>query len=298
MNETEDLDNLGLYLRDIRNLPLLSPEQERNLAKTAFNGRLSAEELCRNHHNPHERQRFEELTRKGEAASQQLVASNLRLVVKIAKLYQNLGVSLPDLIQEGNIGLAIAVERFDYHRRKKLSWYARWWIFKFVLEAIASQGKELAVPRRVCSDYARLLRTRNQLAQELGEEPSRDQLIERLGISKRRFHYAERLAEPNCSLENCRQLQDNHPDPLVNLGNKMRQTAIDSTLATLGAQEELVLRLRFGLRNNQDEGLTLEQTGQKLGVSHETIRHIEIDALQKLRHPSRALKIRDYLDSD
>ena len=275
----ESTDPVRQYLREIGKVPLLDAEEEVELAK-----------------------RYEKKERK---AKDKLTESNLRLVVSIAKKYIGRGLSLLDLIQEGNQGLIRAVEKYDWRRGFKFSTYATWWIRQAITRAIADQARTIRIPVHMVETINKLYRTSRRLMQELGREPTPDEIGEILEIDGERVREIFKIAQEVTSLEapvgedKESFLGDFIPDesqlsPVDQASNQLLKNHLDEVLATLSDREAKVLKLRFGLEGNKQ--MTLEEVGKVFGVTRERIRQIEAKALRKLKHPSRRKKLQDYLD--
>lgn len=275
----ESTDPVRQYLREIGKVPLLDAEEEIELAK-----------------------RFE----KGEKkAKDKLTESNLRLVVSIAKKYIGRGLSLLDLIQEGNQGLIRAVEKYDWRKGYKFSTYATWWIRQAITRAIADQARTIRIPVHMVETINKLYRTSRRLMQELGREPTPEEIGEELELEPDRVREIFKIAQETTSLEapvgedKESFLGDFIPDesqlsPVDQASKQLLKDHLDEVLATLSEREAKVLKLRFGLEGNKQ--MTLEEVGKVFGVTRERIRQIEAKALRKLKHPSRRKKLQDYLE--
>ena len=272
-------DPVRMYLKEIGKIPLLSMEEEIELAKSMELG-------------------------NGEARKR-LAESNLRLVVSIAKRYVGRGMQFLDLIQEGNLGLIKAVEKFDYTKGYKFSTYATWWIRQAITRAIADQARTIRIPVHMVETINRLVRTSRQLLQELGREPTTEEVAARADLPVERVSEIMKMAQEPVSLETpIGEEEDSHLGDFIQDDNVMvPQDAAAFTLLheqlmevllTLTEREQKVLRLRFGLDDGRPR--TLEEVGRQFNVTRERIRQIEAKALRKLRHPSRSKKLKDYLD--
>ena len=272
-------DPVRMYLKEIGKIPLLSMEEEIELAKSMELG-------------------------NGEARKR-LAESNLRLVVSIAKRYVGRGMQFLDLIQEGNLGLIKAVEKFDYTKGYKFSTYATWWIRQAITRAIADQARTIRIPVHMVETINRLVRTSRQLLQELGREPTTEEVAARADLPVERVSEIMKMAQEPVSLETpIGEEEDSHLGDFIQDDNVMvPQDAAAFTLLheqlmevllTLTEREQKVLRLRFGLDDGRPR--TLEEVGRQFSVTRERIRQIEAKALRKLRHPSRSKKLKDYLD--
>jgi len=302
-----DIDNpISLYLHEISRIPLLTAEEEIELAQAIEAGQAAARRLeSKAHLSESEIAELQRARARGEVARQKLIEANFRLVVSIAKKYVGRGVSFLDLIQEGNIGLIRAVQKFDYRRGYKFSTYATWWIRQAITRSIADQARTIRIPVHMVERINKLIRTSRRLAQELGREPSLEDIAEELELSPSQVANILKIAQQPLSLEmpvgeeGDSSLGDfiedqQLPVPAEAASDQLLREQISMILDTLNPRESRILQLRFGLRNERVH--TLEEVGRKFGVTRERIRQIEAKALRKLRHPSRAKKLRDYLD--
>ncbi len=276
-------DPVRMYLKEIGKIPLLTAEEEVEVARQLASG------------TPEER----------EAAKQKLSESNLRLVVSIAKKYVGRGMQLLDLIQEGNLGLIKAVDKFDFTKGFKFSTYATWWIRQAITRSIADQSRTIRFPVHMVETINRMVRTSRQLVQELGREPTTAEIAEHMGISESRVTEIIRIAQDPVSLETpVGEEEDSHladfiPDDTAHapsdaaMTSMMREQLMEA-LDALSPREQRVIRMRFGLDDGHPQ--TLEEVGRAFNVTRERIRQIEAKALRKLRHPSRSKKLKDYLD--
>ena len=272
-------DPVRMYLKEIGKVPLLSAEEEIDLA-----------------------QRMEE---GDESAKKRLAEANLRLVVSIAKRYVGRGMLFLDLIQEGNLGLIKAVEKFDYRKGYKFSTYATWWIRQAITRAIADQARTIRIPVHMVETITKLIRVSRQLLQELGREPTPEEIAEEMNMSVERVREILKISQEPVSLETpIGEEEDSHlgdfiqddnvPVPADAAAFTMLKEQLEEVLSTLTEREQKVLRLRFGLDDGRAR--TLEEVGKEFNVTRERIRQIEAKALRKLRHPSRSRKLKDYLD--
>lgn len=306
LNEIGIDDTVSLYLKEISRIPLLRAEQEVEYARGMEIGKRAKQQLSRAPSlSITERTRLETKVREGELSRQKLIKANFRLVVSIAKKYIGRGVSFLDLIQEGNIGLIRAVEKFDHKRGFKFSTYATWWIRQAITRAIADQGRTIRVPVHMCERINKLTRVSRQLVQELGREPSPDEIAKELGTTPKKVERIIKISQRPLSLEMpVGEEQDSHlgdfiPDestlgPTDAASHQLLREQMEEILTSLSPREGRVLQLRFGLKDGKSH--TLEEVGKKFGVTRERIRQIEAKALRKLRHPSRSRKLRDYLE--
>ena len=271
-------DPVRLYLKEIGKVPLLTAEEELDLAM-----RMEAGDI---------------------EAKKKLAEANLRLVVSIAKRYVGRGMSLLDLIQEGNLGLIKAVEKFDYKKGFKFSTYATWWIRQAITRAIADQARTIRVPVHMVETINKLIRVSRQLLQELGREPTPAEIGKEMGFSEEKVREIQKISQDPVSLETpIGEEEDSHlgdfipdedaPAPAEAASYTLLKEQLSEVLGTLTEREEKVLRLRFGLDDGRTR--TLEEVGKEFNVTRERIRQIEAKALRKLRHPSRSKKLKDYL---
>lgn len=272
-------DPVRMYLKEIGKVPLLSAEEEISLAQRMENG--------------------------DEDAKKRLAEANLRLVVSIAKRYVGRGMLFLDLIQEGNLGLIKAVEKFDYRKGYKFSTYATWWIRQAITRAIADQARTIRIPVHMVETINKLIRVSRQLLQELGREPAPEEIAEEMHMSVDRVREILKISQEPVSLETpIGEEEDSHlgdfiqddnvPVPADAAAFTMLKEQLEEVLGTLTEREQKVLRLRFGLDDGRAR--TLEEVGKEFNVTRERIRQIEAKALRKLRHPSRSRKLKDYLD--
>ncbi len=304
LSQIEMDDSISLYLKEIGRVPLLTAAEEVELAKRMERGQLAQQRLDEGVEDPIEQEYLLWVVRDGERAQEHLIKANSRLVVSVAKKYVGRGVPFLDLIQEGNIGLIRAVNKFDYRRGYKFSTYATWWIRQAVTRAIADQGRTIRVPVHMYEQINRLTRTSRQLVQELGREPTTEEIAEALGVSPKKVEQVIRVSQRPLSLEmpvgeeEDSYLGDFIPDedaqsPTDEASRQLLREVIDEIFASLSPREVRILQLRFGLVDGYN--YTLEEVGRKFGVTRERIRQIEAQALGRLRHPSRSRKLRDYL---
>ena len=272
-------DPVKMYLKDIGKVPLLSAEEEIELAK-----RMEAGD---------------------EAAKKKLAESNLRLVVSIAKRYVGRGMLFLDLIQEGNLGLLKAVEKFDYRKGYKFSTYATWWIRQAITRAIADQARTIRIPVHMVETINKVTRVSRDLLQKLGREPLPEEVGEVMGLPKERVQEIMKIAQEPVSLETpIGEEEDSHlgdfiqdesiPTPVEATNQTLLHEQLDDVVSTLTEREQRVIKLRFGWDDGRPR--TLEEVGKEFNVTRERIRQIEAKALRKLRHPSRSRKLKDYLD--
>jgi RNA polymerase primary sigma factor len=297
-------DSISLYLKEIGRVPLLTAAEEVVLAKRMERGREARQRLTLGVDDSTERERLLLSVKDGQAAQEHLIKANSRLVVSVAKKYVGRGVPFLDLIQEGNIGLIRAVKKFDYRRGYKFSTYATWWIRQAVTRAIADQGRTIRVPVHMYEQINRLTRTSRQLVQELGRDPTTEEIAERLGVPPRKVEQIIRVSQRPLSLEMpVGEEEDSYlgdfiedadaDSPTDSASQTMLRQVIDEIFESLTPREVRILQLRFGLVDGYS--YTLEEVGKKFGVTRERIRQIEAQALGRLRHPSRSRKLKDYL---
>jgi RNA polymerase primary sigma factor len=298
-------DSISLYLREIGRIPLLTAEQEVSLAKRMEAGRIAKRRASKNGQlDGEDRYQLLGLIRDGKAAQEHLIKANSRLVVSVAKKYVGRGVPFLDLIQEGNIGLIRAVKKFDYRRGFKFSTYATWWIRQAVTRAIADQGRTIRVPVHMYEQINRLARVTRQLVQELGRDPTMEEIAAELGVSPKKVERTIKVAQRPLSLEMPVGEEDDSflgdfiedseaPSPTDHASQQLLRDQIDDIFVSLTPREVRILQLRFGLVDGYS--YTLEEVGKKFGVTRERIRQIEAQALGRLRHPSRSRKLRDFL---
>ena len=272
-------DAVRMYLKEIGKVPLLTGAEERELAIRMEQG--------------------------DEEAKKKLCESNLRLVVSIAKRYLNRGLSFLDLIQEGNLGLIKAVDKFDYTKGYKFSTYATWWIRQAITRSIADQARTIRIPVHMVETINKLIRISRQLLQELGREPTSEDIAKEMGITVEKVREIKKISQDPVSLETpIGEEEDSHlgdfipdddvPAPVEAAAYSMLKEQLMEVLDTLSDREKKVLMLRFGLEDGRPR--TLEEVGKEFNVTRERIRQIEAKALRKLRHPSRSKKLRDYLE--
>ena len=272
-------DPVRMYLKEIGKVPLLSADEERDLAMRMEKG--------------------------DEDAKKRLAEANLRLVVSIAKRYVGRGMLFLDLIQEGNLGLIKAVEKFDYKKGYKFSTYATWWIRQAITRAIADQARTIRIPVHMVETINKLIRVQRQLLQELGREPYPEEIAVKMNLPVERVREIQKISQEPVSLETpIGEEEDSHlgdfiqddnvPVPAEAAAETMLKEQLDEVLKTLTEREKKVLRLRFGL--DDQRARTLEEVGKEFDVTRERIRQIEAKALRKLRHPSRSRKLKDYLE--
>ena len=315
-------DPVRMYLKEIGKVELLSADEEINLAKVieeGFEYKQKCHDIEKKLRKPESPEVKEELTKKlealkkegkkkidaGEAAKKRLAEANLRLVVSIAKRYVGRGMQFLDLIQEGNLGLIKAVEKFDYNKGYKFSTYATWWIRQAITRAIADQARTIRIPVHMVETINRLMRTQRTLLQELGREPTQEEVAREMKMPIERVAEIQKISQEPVSLETpIGEEEDSHlgdfiqddnvPMPADAAAYTLLKEQLLDVLGTLTDREQRVLRLRFGLDDGRAR--TLEEVGKVFDVTRERIRQIEAKALRKLRHPSRSRKLRDFLE--
>lgn len=279
MNEVSIDDSVKMYLKDIGRVPLLTPEEELDLAKR--------------------------MTEGDKEAKDKLINANLRLVVSIAKRHVGRGMQFLDLIQEGNLGLMKAVDKFDYTKGFKFSTYATWWIRQAITRSIADQARTIRIPVHMVETINKLTKVSRQLLQDLGREPTQAEIAEAMGISEQKVIEIQKIALDPVSLETpIGEEDDSHlvdfiedtsaVAPMDSAEAKMLKAQVEEILNSLAPREAMVLILRYGLKDNRPR--TLEEVGKEFNVTRERIRQIEAKALRKLKHPNKMKKLRDFVD--
>ena len=310
-------DPVRMYLKEIGKVPLLSAEEEIELAKNMEAGAVAKEKIAilksREEKAPEEelaeiKEEIKNLQKDldaGDEAKKRLAEANLRLVVSIAKRYVGRGMLFLDLIQEGNLGLIKAVEKFDYRKGYKFSTYATWWIRQAITRAIADQARTIRIPVHMVETINKLIRVSRQLLQELGREPSPEEIAAEMNMPVERVREILKISQEPVSLETpIGEEEDSHlgdfiqddnvPVPADAAAFTLLKEQLEEVLGTLTEREQKVLTLRFGLEDGRAR--TLEEVGKEFNVTRERIRQIEAKALRKLRHPSRSRKLKDYLE--
>jgi RNA polymerase primary sigma factor len=298
-------DTVGLYLKEMSRVPLLSSEEELDLAQRIETGRLARRELSRANCSAVRRTEMEMKFSDGMLAREHLIKANTRLVVSIAKRYIGRGVPFLDLIQEGNLGLMKAVEKYEYQRGFRFSTYATWWIRQTITRSIADQGRTIRVPVHMVDRIRQLYRTTHEMEQQLGRAPTNEELAEAIGVKANKVDWMLRVSWLPLSLESPINDEEEDselgqfvedqvtPSPIQSTYTSLLREKIQEVLDTLPPREARILRLRFGLENGK--AYTLEEVGQKFSLTRERIRQIESKALRRLRHPRRARQLKDYL---
>jgi RNA polymerase primary sigma factor len=297
-----------MYLKEIGQIPLLNQEDEKKYAVAVFEGRFAKEQLDdyeagRLELNESDIEELKKVVRKAHNAKNKLVEANYRLVVSIAKRYVGRGLLFLDLIQEGNMGLMRAVDKFDYEKGFKFSTYATWWIRQAITRAVADQARTIRIPVHMVETINKMIRIQRQLIQDLGREPSLEEIASKMGITPEKVQNIQRIAKEPISLEaHVGEEEDSSLGDFISDPNaltphefmlqEMVKQTLDEVLETLTDREEKVLRLRYGLFDGKNH--TLEEVGREFGVTRERIRQIEAKALRKLRSPSRQNKLREF----
>ena len=300
-------DHVKMYLKEIGKVNLLTPEEELSLAKRMADGETAKEQLEEIGEEIDEdtKKQIDLLIADGEKAKKSLAEANLRLVVSIAKRYVGRGMLFHDLIQEGNLGLIKAVDKFDYTKGYKFSTYATWWIRQAITRAIADQARTIRIPVHMVETINKLVRVSRQLVQELGREPTPEELAKELNMPVDKVREISKISQEPVSLETpIGEEEDSHlgdfipdedaPAPSEAASFVLLKEQLGAVLETLSEREAKVLRLRFGLDDGRAR--TLEEVGKEFDVTRERIRQIEAKALRKLRHPSISKKLKDFLD--
>ncbi|MDF1501171.1 MAG: sigma-70 family RNA polymerase sigma factor [Anaerolineales bacterium] len=302
---TVDIDDgVGIYLKEVGRVPLLTAEQEVDLAKRIERGREARESMVIGTLSTKRKSELRHHIEDGWAAREHLITANSRLVISVAKKYMGRGVPFLDLIQEGNIGLIRAAKKFDYRRGHKFSTYATWWIRQAVTRAIADQGRTIRVPVHMGDQINRLLRVSHRLTQELGRDPSSEELAVALDVTPKKVETMIQVARRPLSLETPTDDEEDSflgdfvpdedaPAPAEIVTQNLLKEHLEDALATLPPREVRILQLRYGLLDGQS--YTLEEVGKKMGVTRERVRQIEAQALTRLRHPTHRRQLIDYL---
>ena len=300
-------DPVRMYLKEIGKVPLLTPDEETELAQIMSAGYLAAEQMeeLGDDLDEDSRKQLQDLVKKGERAKQKLAEANLRLVVSIAKRYVGRGMLFLDLIQEGNLGLIKAVEKFDFTKGFKFSTYATWWIRQAITRAIADQARTIRIPVHMVETINKVIRVSRQLLQELGHDPTPEEIAAEMNMSVEKVREILKIAQEPVSLETpIGEEEDSHLgdfieddkacEPSEAASFTLLKEQLVDVLSTLTPREEKVLKLRFGIEDGRTR--TLEEVGKEFNVTRERIRQIEAKALRKLRHPSRSKKLKDFLN--
>lgn len=297
-------DTISLYLREMALVPLLTSEEEVSLAKSMERGRIASDLMRQNDCSDDELDELEHHIQAGKAARDHLIQANTRLVVSVAKRYRGNGVPFLDLIQEGNLGLMRAVDKFDYSRGHKFSTYATWWIRQAITRALSDQGRTIRLPVHMGDRIRRVHRVAQQLEQKRGQKPTPEEIAEEMNLDPHKVRWMLRVSHRPFSLEKpVGEEEDSElghfiedvamPSPPDVATENILKERMEEVLGTLTPREARILRLRFGLHNGRS--YTLEEVGRKFGLTRERIRQIQMEALRKLRHPRRSRQLKDYL---
>jgi RNA polymerase primary sigma factor len=297
-------DTVGLYLKEMTRVPLLTCKEEVRIAKQIVKGRAALKELSQTVKSRQRRERLQTQVEQGIQAREHLIKANTRLVVSIAKRYMGQGVPFLDLIQEGNLGLMKAVEKYDYTRGFRFSTYATWWIRQTITRAIADQARTIRLPVYMSDRLRRLYQVARHIEQTNGQQATAEEIADELNLDTRKVQWMLKASWQPLSLEQpVGEEEDNElasfieddttPSPAQVAYNNMLRDKVEEVLSTLSPREANILRLRFGLVNGR--AYTLKEVGQKFGLTRERIRQIESQALRRLRHPCRSRQLRDYL---
>lgn len=300
-------DTIGLYLKEMSRVPLLKVQEELDIARRIETGRTGKCELDRSNGGcpPERKVELLNIVEDGFLAREHLIKANTRLVVSVAKRYMGRGVPFLDLIQEGNLGLMKAVEKYDYHRGFRFSTYATWWIRQTITRSIADQGRTIRVPVHMVDRIRQLYKVSHEMEQVLGRVPNSQELAEKLEVTADKVEWMLQVSWLPLSLESpinedeedseLGQFVEDQltPTPIESTYSKLLREKIEEVLDTLPPREARILKLRFGLENGHN--YTLEEVGEKFGLTRERIRQIESKALRRLRHPRRSRQLREYL---
>lgn len=301
----ESDDVISLYMKEVGSIPLLTHEEEIELGHSVQEGEVAARKLREEDLSASKREKLERAVARGEAARERFVEANSRLVISIARKYLGRGLPLSDLMQEGNLGLMKAVERFNPDLGHRFSTYATWWIRQAILRSLADQARTIRLPAHIVDELNKMNRVAKQLAQDLGREPTDEEMGEELEVQAERVTELRSLAGQPLSLETpvgeeeestlAEFIEDEEsPTPSAMTSESIMWERLDDALDTLTPREARVLRLRYGLEDGED--YTLEQVGEKLGLTRERIRQIQSQALRRLRHPSRSRNLKPFLN--
>jgi RNA polymerase primary sigma factor len=304
-------DTVRMYLKEIGRVDLLTVDDERHLAQAIDDGNLAAARLdvllADGHASADEQRKLMRVVQQGQRAKSELIQANLRLVVSIAKRYSGRGMQFLDLIQEGNLGLMRAVDKFDHTKGFKFSTYATWWIRQAITRSIADQARTIRIPVHMVESMNRVLRMQRQMHQELEREPTLDELADRCALSPDRIREILRISQDPLSLDSpvgeeddsnlADFIEDLSADAPADMATKRMLTqAVEEALGELSEREQEIVRMRFGLDDGQAR--TLEDVGREFGVTRERIRQIEAKTLAKLRHPMRSQRLKEFLEEE
>ncbi|MEN6478682.1 MAG: sigma-70 family RNA polymerase sigma factor [Anaerolineales bacterium] len=305
LSEIASDDTISLYLKEMARVPLLTAEEEVTLAREYEEGRIAQQRLKTDATlTEDERDELYKIYQRGEGARAHIIRANTRLVVSIAKRYLGQGVPFLDLIQEGNLGLIKAVEKFDYHRGHRFSTYATWWIRQAITRALADQGRVIRLPVHLSDRIRKVYQVAQQLEQDWGRQPTPEEIAEELSLPPQKVQWMLKVSQRPLSLEKpVGEEEDSElgsfipdeeaPTPSDAAYQRLLQDKLSEVLTSLSPREARILRLRFGLQDGRS--YTLEEVGKKFGLTRERIRQIEHEALDRLRHPSRSRQLRDYM---
>ncbi len=305
LSEISTEDSISLYLKEMALVPLLTAEQEVTLARQYEEGREAQKKLEENGDlSEEEKQRLYELVDQGEVARSHMIQANTRLVVSIAKRYTGQGVPFLDLIQEGNLGLIKAVEKFEYQRGHRFSTYATWWIRQAITRALADQGRVIRLPVHLSDRIRKVYKVAQQLEQDWGRQPTAEEIADEIDLPPHKVQWMLKVSQRPLSLEKpVGEEEDSElgsfipdeesPSPSDSAYQNLLQDKMEEVLSTLTPRQARILRLRFGLHDGRN--YTLQEVGEKFDLTRERIRQIEHEALDRLRHPRRSRQLRDYL---
>lgn len=299
-------DLMGVYLNQANRVPLLTREEEVELAKRIEQGRIASKKMVEGSDSPNDGAQLRHMIEDGLAAREHLILANLRLVFSVAKKYSGRGVQLMDLVQEGHIGLMRAAKKFDYHRGYKFSTYATWWIRQAISRALADQGRTIRLPVHMGEKITKMYRTRHQLTQELGHDPTIEELARELGKSPKKIKEMTRFSRRPLSLElpvgdgddavlGSFVEDTSSPEPEESVAESLMEENVQEVLEELPAREVRVLQLRFGLWGERVH--TLNEVGKKMGVTRERVRQIQANAIRRLRRLSQRERLAGYIGS-
>jgi RNA polymerase primary sigma factor len=297
-------DAVGLYFREAACVPLLSAEQELDLANKMCEGRDAKLRLQKDGLDSEKRRQLERVIEETRPAREHLIVANTRLVISVAKRYRGRGLSFLDLIQEGNLGLIRALEKYDPARGYRLSTYATWWIRQAISRAVADQGRTIRIPVHMSAKIRQVYKTARRLEQEHDRKPTPEEIAHEMGLKPRRVRWMLKVSRYPLSLERPVGQEQNEelgtfiedestPEPPESAHQSLLRDQLEKVLATLTAREARILRLRFGFQDGRC--YTLQEVGQKFGLTRERIRQIEHKALRRLRHPRRSRRLRGFL---
>jgi RNA polymerase primary sigma factor len=300
----ESPDPIRLYLRDMSRTPLLSSEEEESLARRMAEGQTAADRLMVDPTiGEEESSQLDEVARDGAMARDHLIRANTRLVIQIAKRYRGWGIAFSDLIQEGNMGLMRAADKFDYRRGNRFSTYATWWIRQAITRALSDQGRTIRLPVHINEEVRKLRFAQETLSDRLGRQPTDEEIAGEIGVTVSRVRWLQRVSRHTVSLEapigeegdsslGDFVIDEETVSPTDKASQALLKQEVGRLLETLKPREAEIIRLRFGFEDGRS--YTLKEVGEKLGITRERVRQIESKALRRLRHPYRSQKIRDF----